>query len=143
MALTKATEWPGAINVAGNMQGSYSGCKLILLSTVQEVNTFFENNPNALLVKLEPFNGGIYVLYTKFLTDEELQDFDEFNAEVEHMMRERRAKRAEAKEAEVKKLQTIEEEKERLAVVGKRCIENHGHIIKEKRGGKRQTTKGD
>ena len=133
-------QFPGNINMAGDRGGSFPGATVTFIAGEGEglakaMGEFF-NAPDMGLVtyiREVPVPGGMLVYWTKHLDDEELALFDETNREIQEKMRLWREERQKAKDTEREKREALAKEQERLAVVGKRCEENHGHLVKEAR----------
>lgn len=128
--MSSEVNFPGRINIGGDSH--YSGCRAITFRTSDEFNAFFDDDKNfgTLVVKIFETDGGITVLYTKALSEEELADFNESNAEVQKVMEAKRRKRLETKA----KLEELEEKREkeekRLAALGRQCEKNHPKKVK-------------
>jgi hypothetical protein len=137
----KHEEYPGKINFA-DVRGNYPGCAAIEFRDAIEMNSFFADNPNRLVVAVFPtqrrFMGGVvefYItcLYTKILTDEEIAEFNEVQSEARRLIDERKAKREAARKLiEEEKVKQLQEQK-RLLDLGRKCEENHGGLVEENR----------
>lgn len=103
-------EWvldrPGNINFA-DPRGSYPGCRLMSFATEQEANEFFTNKAGLLVVDVQIGGSGrIFMMVSKQMDDDELEEFQEYGSTVQLHMRQwreaRDAKKAADKEAEQK-----------------------------------------
>ena len=127
--------FPGKINLAGEIPGTYTGCQAIEFTgspmavdgeiidgtPVEQMNKYFAKLNNRLVTSILPTpRGSLIVLYTLFLSDEQLKWFKE-SSELVHAEMEKRSqarKEHEAK-AEVARIEA-EAEQKRLAEVGKK-----------------------
>jgi hypothetical protein len=149
----RAKEFPGKINFA-NERGHFSGCRAItffgktLVELDEEVNKYFEANSNRLVVEIAPMPSpdgyAVQYVFTKVMTNQEIQEFDELNREVKQLIANRRDAEAKAaddaaerqRESEKKaKLEAIAKDKERKVweEKGRRCDKNHGKLVKMER----------
>lgn len=139
MAMNRGgVQFPGSLNLAGNSAGSFPGAAVSFIAGEGEalatnMAAFFEDKGLVTYIKEVVVPGGILVYWTKHLDQEELGFFDEVNMEVEQRMRVWREEKAKLKNAEQEKAEAFKKEQERLAVLGKRCEENHGAVLKERK----------
>ena len=140
MALSKAIEFPGNVNLVGNITGSFPGCKVAFIKGEGEelannLNAYFSanDNLNASYIREVVVPGGLLIFWTKALSNEEIEVFDQFNSEVEQKMRLWKDKRDAAKREEEEKQLAIEKEKARLVALGLQCEKNHPKEKKAKK----------
>lgn len=133
-------EFPGHINVTGEIRGHYAGCKAVEFITGpthdpldQQINDYFTNLKGVVVVREYVLADRVILLYTRTLSNEELADFEEFSAEIGAKMSAAKEKRLNAKAEEEEKAKAAEKEAERLANVGKTCEEHHAALIEENR----------
>lgn len=116
---------PGKINYM-NERGSATGCRAIVFTSADDLNTFFEQNSGLLVVEIKPLpTSALLCLYTQALGDEELEDFREFNYLVREHMDKKRAERDEQKAKNEEAKLKAEAEAKRLAELGRKCENNH------------------
>lgn len=136
-----AKEYPGKINVA-DVRGNYPGCEAKEFKSAEEMNAFFSENPNRLVVMIAPraraYPGGIkedviFCLYTKVVTEEELREQAEVQEEVNKAIEKRRAARAEVEEKVREERIKQEQEQKRLIEVGRKCEHHHASLVEENR----------
>lgn len=115
--------------------GVFSGCKFKFFASDEELNNFFRDNANVMLVdwKYDSENGGIMGALTNTLDADQLEVIkmrtEVIEAEVNKLKEARDAERA----AEEAKQHEAVEESLRLAKVGEHCEKSHGSVIKQMR----------
>lgn len=137
-------EQPGMI-AYGPGGGPYSGCAVKLFrndlegqDAVEQMNAFFTQNGNLLVVSFQPVpNGDIYVVYTKTLVDDELEVVKQRGHIIEEMLNKFRAEKKAAQEAADASVNAKVSEVERLATIGEQCEKNHGSVVKQLRAAKK------
>ena len=132
--------YPGKINWTGEIRGHYSGTKCVQFDRsankplADQINEFFEANPNQLVVGLFPIgDAAVIMFYTATLTPEEIEKINRFGREIRAKMAEEEAKAEEMKQENKIKVEKAVQEQNRLADVGKTCESNHGAIMDEYR----------
>lgn len=129
---TKIWPYPGDINVATVDGRNFSGCKAVVFDDADHFNAYFGPGGSAilgLLVDWRPMpDGSIVALFTRQLSPEEQQDFNEVSAEVEAAMRERRKARDERAIKEAAAHVESEKELKRKAKVGEEYEKRVAHI---------------
>ena len=127
----------GKINVA-DVRGHYSHCKAIHFDTAAEMNAFFEEHQQRLVVDIKPQpDGGFLVLYTGVLTEEEIKEFQEVQEEARRLINERKKARLEEETKREEEKHKQELEAKRLQEVGRKCEQHHKPLIEEKRDAKK------
>lgn len=137
-------ELPGNVAFAGDIGGTFAGVRCAFIPGTRQdlaeaVNEFFAKIEMGCLWIRECIvpGEGMYVWYTRNLSNEEREIYEEAQMKVEDIMRDVLAKRGEEKrllaEAEQKRVVELE----RLAGVGKKCEEHHAALVKEKRAAKK------
>lgn len=120
---TKIWPYPGDINVATVDGRNFSGCKAVEFESVDNFNAYFAAGGPAILGLLIDWrvgpHGEVIALFTRQLSPEEQQDFNEVSVEVEAAMRERREKRAERAGKEAVLNAAAAKEDKRLVSVGR------------------------
>lgn len=123
---------PGKMNFVSE-RGHFSGCKVVeLADNASALNAYFNENPGLLVVEMihKPATDSVLLVLSKVLTDEEVQDMNDYATAARELADKRKAVR-EAAQAEqaVKDAAAAAEEKELIAL-GRRCRENHGKRLK-------------
>jgi len=122
---------PGHIKYASQKDGGkYVGCKLEFFAGTGEVNGFFEEQSNLVVIEMWPMNGGWHVLYTNQLEREEMELYLQLQEAYANVKNDLMRKNALAKMEEEKALDVQEAELNRLVAIGKRCEGNHGKLEK-------------
>jgi hypothetical protein len=123
----------GPIHISGEINGSYTFARAVEFDTADEMNAFFESMTNVVVVKVFARGDSIFVLYTRELTREELEDIQEWDKQRRNFFAQRAAERREKKRSELLEEHKKAEETERLAEAGKKCLDHHGHLVKQLR----------
>lgn len=121
------------------------GAMIIEESIDTQINTFFEANPNLLLVRLDGFgNGQVLLTYGSLVGENEMREHEDIFKDVEAAKTKRReeqelrelkaqqdalAKEEAADAARKKQRQDLEAQ----ALKGRNCEKNHKHLIEERR----------
>lgn len=119
--------------------GVFSGCKLMKFKDEEELNNYFRDNANVMLVSwhLDGNYGALYCFVTNTLDADQLEVIkmrtEVIEAEVNKLKEARDAERA----AEEAKQHEAVEESLRLAKVGEHCEKSHGSVIKQMRAKKK------
>ncbi len=130
----------GQINIA-DVRGHYSNCLAATFPSAEAMNSFFEANPNRLIVMVSPTPAGFLVFYTCVLEQSEIDEFNEVQAEARKLIDARKLLRDEA-ELKNKELQAAADANDaRLLTLGRTCEKNHGGLVEELRAIKK-TKKG-
>lgn len=119
---------PGHINFSDG-RASAVGSKLTRFDNTNQLNAFFRDNANLLVVALWPSNDHIDCLYTNVLDKEEQEEMMEFQREWAVKSEEREKAKAKARrDAEAAK-QKAEADVRELVGVGRNCKEHHAKLI--------------
>lgn len=131
---------PGFINYA-EARGNYSGCFLRTFtgmsgngvdnqsqSATEELNEFFRQRANLLVVGIWRSGSVIDVLYTNTLEGEELEEFNEYSRSISIHMAEWRKERAERKAKREQKEVDAQAEIKRKLQQAEHCEKNHGAL---------------
>lgn len=105
--------WPGEIKFA-NERGHFFGCKIEVMGA-EEVNSWAHTHPNHVIVEIAPAGllGKVAVIWTKVLSDEEMEEMGAIQREAEEIHRKKKEERAKLQtEADAK---AQEEQKARAA----------------------------
>ncbi len=140
--------YPGKMNVAFPERGHATGCAFklftgyyddtknnVYVSPDELANAWFMQNPGLLVVDVKFETGCILIAYTKVLSKDEIDEFQEVQHEARLLIDERKAKRAEmmeegkknaeaAAKAAAEQAKADEKELKRLAELGKRHEKN-------------------
>lgn len=124
----------GKMNVSLNSGTTYSSVKGLTFATIEELETWCGNTPGHILIWVgNDKAGNVVALVSRELSDDEIQELQEWQADLERMRDERKALKAkaaiEAEEARIKN----ELEMKRLQQVGRDCEEHHSKVIDENR----------
>ncbi len=123
-----ATKYPGFINFSGQVNGHYSGAKILSFQSATEINKFFEANQHVIVTGIFPRESEILVVYTTQLDQKDLQYLGEWGEKVDAYLSQRREEDAKLEEeAELIKVKAEAETKE-LAERGRKCIQHHKKI---------------
>lgn len=122
---------PGHIKYASQKDGGkYVGCLLRGFGSTAEVNDFFRENSNLVVIEMWPMADGYDVLYTNQLEREEMELYlelqDAYSKVKENLFRDREVKRRE----EEAKMDNEEKELKRYVTLGQKCENNHGKLEK-------------
>lgn len=133
---------PGHIRYSCHRDGgSYSGCKLErfisetgpkeTVHAIDKCNAFFAANENLSVMDMWVHEHEVVVLYTNFMDEEELEDFNMAAEELRGLMEKRREERRKAKLESLEGAEKDAAEQKRLAEVGKKCEQNHSKKAKK------------
>lgn len=122
---------PGHIKYASQKDGGkYVGCKMEFFAGTGDLNAFFKEQSNLVVIELFPHQGGWHVLYTNQLEREEMEMYLELQDAYVKVKDDLLRKRALARMEEEAELDKQEDELERLSTLGKKCEANHGKLEK-------------
>lgn len=135
---------PGHINYA-EARGNYIGCKMMTfthtyangaagVTATENMNEFFRQHANLLVVGIWPFERHVDVLYTNTLEGEELEEFNEYSRSVALHMADWKRERAERRSKRDEATAAAESEVKRLVAKGKKCEVDHGGLNKKLKG---------
>ena len=100
--IPEVREWvlqrPGNINYA-DPRGAYPGCKLVHFDSVDEANDFFTNRAGLLVLNIDVTQSGIWMLISKQMDEEEMEEMNEYSTHVNAKMQEFRARKDAEKQA--------------------------------------------
>jgi len=122
----------GHINADFGQNRIFSNTLAKQFGTDEEINNYFEKHPGLILTHLVP-NGhvGFLAFISKELTDEEVEELNEFNHEWAKKKEERLILKAKAKaESEAARIKAEQELREQVEL-GVRCKNHHGKVIEE------------
>lgn len=130
---------PGKLNISGELRASYTGCATKMFREIngpldEQLNKWAETwEFTYTIVGIHLAPPFLMVVYTCMLEEEDITELQEHQEEVEAILREKRQARAEKRRVEEEEAKKVWEEEAELIRVGKRCRDNHGHIIKQLR----------
>lgn len=130
---------PGKINISGELRASYTGCATKLFQAIdgpldEQLNIWaktWEFTYTVVSIHFAPPQ--LLVVYTCMLEEEDILELEEHQEEVNNILRGKRQAREDKRRAEAEAAKKVWEEEAELIRVGKRCRDNHGHIIKQLR----------
>ena len=116
---------PGKINLGGEIRGHYSGCAAIQFENVGQMNTFFTEHPNMLVVDKLATADGVWVFYTRTMTKQDIDDLKAWSEANSDFMEKLRAKRQQEELDATEQERKAAAERERLIELGYKCERNH------------------
>lgn len=129
----KETEHVGKLLFA-NERGQFSHCAIKYFPDAKGVGDFFKQpgNDSLMIVEMQPHqDGGLTVIYTRTISDEELREMALFNQAWLEEKAKRLAVELEAEEKAEEERKAAEAEANRLRIVGRKCEEHHRPVIEE------------
>ena len=147
-------EYPGAINVGLGERGYANGCAFIEFiddryiglngqgeptgeTAATKMNAWFKEHTNRLVLdyKVATTDGRVRIiaLYTKVISQAELEENNEVMAEARRLINERKAARQEAENKAEASRAEQERERARLIDAGRKCEEHHKALVEELR----------
>ncbi len=124
---------PGTLKIAVE-RGHAAGCAAVEFNSAGEMTDYFASRDNHLIHHIAGTGRGTtLVVWGKVLTEEELQEMLEVQAEVQKKIEERRAQRAEAEDKEYERQAKAAQDEKRFTALGKQCEANHGGLVEENR----------
>lgn len=126
----RGTNFPGTINFDGK-----PGCRAVAFVDADAMNEFFAKNNGCLVVQMFPdiLHGGIVVLYTIVLSDEELELMNDRQQALDELTAEKTRERLASAQASRDAENAVKAEVNRLAALGKKCEHDHNGLVEENR----------
>lgn len=142
--LTLIDKQPGKLSISGEIRASYEGVAAKMFEAANgpldaQLNEWAEQHKIGYIVVGMHFNyPHLLVFYTAALESEDIREMEDHYEEWQQFVREKRAARTAKKAEEEAAAKAVFEEEAEMIVLGRKCKENHGHLIKELRKEKKK-----
>ncbi len=120
----------------------YSRTKAVTFDSPDEMNGYFEENKGLIVVMTSILaDGSIVCLLAKGMSDVEIQELQEYQADLDRLREARWADRRKAEtEQKIAEEKRLQDERD-LQLLGRKCRENHGSVIEDNASLKKEVKK--